>query len=302
MSADPTPGPSPEEILALRPAEADALLDSLEDRIPRHPRFVSIRGAFREAIVIGDTHGDWRSTREAVARFEAGGIPRCLVGLGDYIDRPPPDCGAGSVANALYLLGLAGRYPDRVFLVQGNHEAARTIPASPHDLPQEIETLWGSDGGDRYRRLMELLERGPYAAALPNAIYCAHAGFPLIGNRSEWPGAFDRLDEAGAMQILWAACDESKSRRDAGIPWGGRDLERFFRATAFRIFLRGHDPDLTGQPLFDGRCLTLQTTRVYQRFAGVLLARVPLGHPLQSLRDVGIEHLPTEGRRFPLPR
>ncbi|EQD40501.1 serine/threonine protein phosphatase, partial [mine drainage metagenome] len=223
-----------------------------------------------------------------------------FVGLGDYIDRPPRDCGAGSVANALYLLGVAARAPERVFLLQGNHEATRSIPASPHDLPNEVATLWGPDG-NRYDRIMGLLERGPYAASLPNAVYCAHAGFPLIGNRSEWAGTFDHLDEAGAMQILWAECDESANRRGAGTPWGGRDLERFFRATAFRIFLRGHDADLTGQPLFDGRCLTLHTTRVYETIAGVLLARVPLGHPIESLRDVGIEHLPTERRRYPTP-
>ena len=297
--SDPTfAAPTPEAILGMDRPKVRALFAELEARVPTHPKFLAIPGPFREAIVIGDSHGDWRSTREAVGRFEAGGIRRCFVGLGDYIDRAPKDCGAGSVANALYLLGLVARYPDRVFLLQGNHEATRSIPASPHDLPAEVERLWGP-GGDEYARLMGLLERGPYAAALPNAIYCAHAGFPLIGNRSEWAGAFDHLDDDRAMQILWAECDESKNRRGAGIPWGGRDLERFFRATAFRLFLRGHDPDLTGQPLYDGRCLTLQTTRLYERFGGVLTARVPTEHPVLSLRDVGIEHLPTEGRRFP---
>jgi hypothetical protein len=64
--------------------------------------------------------------------------------------------------------------------------------------------------------------------------------------------------------------------------------------------LRGHDPDITGQPLFEGRCMTLQTTRVYQRFGGVIIARVPLGHPLESLRDVVIEHLPSEGQTYPV--
>lgn len=299
MSA-PLTVPTPEQILGLSSDGADALLAALEATVPVHPPFVTLPSGFREAIVFGDSHGDWRSTTEAVTRFGAGNVARYLVGLGDYIDRAPRDCGRGSVANALHLLALAARFPDRVVLLQGNHEATRRIPASPHDLPQEVEALWGGTA-ERYARLMALLERGPYALALPNAIYCAHAGFPLVGSRTEWSVAFDHLDDESLMQLLWAECDLSENRRGAGTPWGGRDLERFFRATAYRLFLRGHDADLVGQPLFDGRCITLHTTRLYERFGGVLVARVPLGHPIESMRDVGIEHLPTEGRRFAFP-
>ncbi len=250
--------------------------------------------------MFGDSHGDWRSVHEVEGRFTSGGVPRLLVGLGDYVDRAPKDCGRGSAANALHLLLLASRQPDRVLLIQGNHEAARRIPAFPHDLPEEVMALWGPDPR-RYNRLMALLERGPYAAVMAGGVFFAHAGFPLVASSQDWAHAFESLDDTRLMQLLWAECDVSANRRGAGTPWGGRDLERFFRSTSLRIFLRGHDPDITGQPLFDGRCLTLQTTRLYQRFGGVIIARLPLGYPIESLRDVVIEHLPTEGRRFPVP-
>jgi len=291
--------PEPEEVLALDAAGADELLTRLEQRVPTHPPFVRVAAAgLREAVFFGDSHGDWHSVREVEHRWSAGGVPRLLVGLGDYVDRSPPDCGAGSVANALHLLALAAAHPDRVFLLQGNHEASRRIPSMPHDLPDEVRTLWGADP-TRYGRLMGLLERGPYAMATPNGVFGAHAGFPLVGSADEWAHAFDDLTEPGAMQILWAECDASRNRRGAGVPWNGRDLERFFRATSFRIFLRGHDPDITGEPLYDGRCLTLQTTRVYQRFGGVIIARLPLGLKVESLRDAVIEHLPSEGQTYP---
>jgi Calcineurin-like phosphoesterase len=294
--------PEPEEILALDPAGADALLTDLEARVPKHPPLVRPSGVgLREALVFGDSHGDWRSVREVERRFSSGGVARLLVGLGDYVDRAPDDCGEGSVANALHLLALAASHPDRVFLLQGNHEAARRIPASPHHVPEEVAALWGDDRV-RYDRLMALLERGPLAAVIPGGVFCAHAGFPMVGSQMEWARAFESLDEGREMQLLWAECDVSRNRRGAGTPWGGRDLERFFRATAFRVFLRGHDPDITGEPLFDGRCLTLQTTRLYQRFGGVIIARLPLGYPIESLRDVVIEHLPSEGQTYPPPR
>lgn len=292
--------PAPEEILALDAPAADELLDRLEASVPIHPPLVRLPGAgFREAIVFGDSHGDWRSVREVEARFRSGGSARLLIGLGDYIDRAPADCGQGSVANALHLLSLAGSLPDRVLLIQGNHEAARKIPTLPHHLPQEVAALWGEDPS-RYQRTMALLERGPLAAVVPGGVFCAHAGFPLVSSAEGWAHAFDSLDEEALMQLLWGECDVSSNRRGAGIPWGGRDLERFFRSNALRIFLRGHDPDITGQPLFEGRCLTLQTTRLYQRFGGVIIARLPIGHPLESLRDVVIEHLPTEGQTYPV--
>jgi Calcineurin-like phosphoesterase len=293
--------PSAEEILQLDDQGADDLLDRLERSVPVHPPLVRIpTGTLREAIVFGDTHGDWRSVREVEQRFAAGAVRRLLVGLGDYVDRPPQDCGEGSVANALHLLSLAAQAPDRVFLLQGNHETTNRIPTLPHDLPEEVDALWGPDA-TRCTRIEALLERGPLAAILPEGVYLAHAGFPLVSSADGWAAAFDSIDEARLSELVWAECDASRFRRGAAPAWGGRDLERFFRATSLRIFLRGHDPDLTGRPLFEGRCLTLHTTRLYQRFGGVIIARLPLGRPLESLRDAVIEHLPTEGQSFDPP-
>ena len=290
--------PTPEEILRLDEPGADTLLDRLERTVPVHPPFVRIpTTSLREAIVFGDTHGDWRSVLEIERRFLAGGVRRLLVGLGDYVDRSPPDCGEGSVASALHLLSLAAQAPDRVFLIQGNHETTRRIPTLPHDLPEEVDSLWGPEA-TRCTRIEALLERGPLAAVLPEGVYLAHAGFPLVGSKEEWDRAFDALDDTQLAALVWAECDASRYRRGAAPTWGGRDLERLLRATGVRVFLRGHDPDLTGRPLYDGRCLTLHTTRIYERFGGVLVARFPLGRPIESIRDMLLEHLPTEGQTF----
>jgi hypothetical protein len=290
--------PSPEEILRMDESGADRLLDHLERTVPVHPAFARIPTAsLREAIVFGDTHGDWHSVQEVGQRFSSGGFRRLLVGLGDYIDRAPPDCGAGSVATALHLLSLAASAPDRVFLLQGNHETHRRIATLPHDLPEEVDGLWGPDA-TRCSRIEALLERGPLAAVLTEGVYLAHAGFPLVGSPEEWATAFDAVDDERLMEIVWSVCDASRYRR-SGVPtWGARDLERLSRASGIRVFLRGHDPDLTGRPLYEGRCLTLHTTRVFERFGGVILLRFPLGRPVESIRDTLIEHLSTEGRTF----
>jgi hypothetical protein len=290
---------SPSQVLTLSSSEADGLMDYLERQVPVRPALAELSaGTAEEAIVFGDTHGDWRSTEEVVQRYREGN--RCLIGLGDYVDRAPDDCGAGSVANALYLLGLAAEAPARVYLIQGNHETVRRIPALPHNLPDEVDELWGPES-TRYDRLLGLLERGPLAVVTSNGAYLAHAGFPRGKLPDPWSKAFTSPDEERLAEITWAECDASGIRRGAALPWGARELDRFLDATHLRLVLRGHDPDLNGKALYGGRCLTLHTSRVYERYGGVTLARLPLRSPLRTVADVLVEHLSTEGRSFPIP-
>ena len=289
---------SPSAILRFSPAEADALLTRLERDVPvRSPLTELSAVTAEEALVFGDTHGDWRSTEEAVKRYRTG--DRALIGLGDYVDRAPEDCGAGSVANALYLLGLVAEAPSRVYLIQGNHEVVRRIAAFPHDLPEEVDELWGPDS-TRYDRLLGLLERGPLAICTSNGAYLAHAGFPQGELPHPWTRAFASVDDEQLAEITWAEADASRIRRGATRAWGERELERFLTTADLRLFLRGHDPDLNERSLYGGRCLTLQTTRIYERYSGVTVAYLPLRTQLSSVDDLRVDHLPTEGRSFPL--
>jgi len=292
--------PTPETVLASSPEEADRLLDRLERAVPVRPGFAELPASgFTEALVFGDTHGDWRSTLEVRRSFlRSADGPRCLVGLGDYVDRAPSDCGPGSVVNALLLLDLAARFPDRVFLVQGNHETVSRIPVLPRSLPEEVDELWGP-AQERYTRLAALLERGPLAAASPTGAYLAHAGFPRGPLPASWRRVFEDPEESRLLEIVWTECGASRIRRGVAEAWNASDLAEFLRVTGLSIFLRGHDPDIAGRPVYDGRCLTLHTTRVFERYGGVLLGHLPLDRPVRSVADVRLEHLATEGRSYP---
>jgi len=292
---------SPEAILDLEPTGADALLDELERMVPRRPPFVTIgENDLDRAVVFGDSHGDWRSTEEVVARFEAGGRATVLIGLGDYIDRSPADCGAGSVANAIFLLSTAARIPARVFLLQGNHETARRIGVAPHDLPAEVDRLWGRNP-ERYSRLMGLLERGPLAAATKSGAYLAHAGFPRHLAGTPWSRILEKPSDEVLSEIVWAECAESSIRRGAAKPWGSTDLDRFLAASGLALVLRGHDPDLAGRTVYRDRVVTLHTTRIFERYGGVLACDLPLNRPVRSAAELTLVHLKTEGRTFPPP-
>jgi Calcineurin-like phosphoesterase len=302
MTSDDAPTPygvlGPRALLDLTAEAADALIDRLEAELPAHRGAIAIEVAgVDEAIVFGDTHGDWRSTEAAARRFLEDPQRRILVGLGDYVDRAPDDCGQGSIANILYLFELAARFPDRVFLLRGNHELNRQIPVLPHDLPEELDTLWGPEP-ERYARVNALLDRGPLAATTSSGYYFAHAGF-LTDAGPTWRERLDRPGEEELLALTWSECNESRIQR--GVPrFTTKDLERFAAVSRTRVFLRGHDPDLNGQWACEDRCLTLHTSRVFERYGGVLIARLDLEVPAK--RDgIRIEHLETEGVEFDPP-
>ncbi|MCI4346594.1 MAG: metallophosphoesterase, partial [Thermoplasmata archaeon] len=282
--------------LRLEPSEADDLLDRLEAEVPVATGSVELPGPpATEAIVIGDTHGDWPSTLAATQRFLEAPGERCFVGLGDYIDRPPDDCPNGSVANLLYLLLLRAAFPDRVVLLQGNHETTRRFPVVPHSLPEEVDDLWGPEE-DRYSRLLGLAERGPYAAISPSGVYLAHAGFPMEGPARRWRESLEEGADAPVLDAVWRSADASRLDRGFISSFTETELDRFLDEIGASVFLRGHDSDLTGRPTYRGRCLTLHTSRVYELYGGVILARIPLDHPVRTAGDLKVEHLETETR------
>lgn len=292
---------APSDLLRLTGEEADRLIDRLEREVPPSPRLLDLSSApASTAIVFGDSHGDWRSVEAAVRRYRALAPNALLVGLGDYIDRSPADCGAGSIANALYLLQCAAAAPGRVVLVQGNHEAHAIRSTDFGQLALEAERLWGG-GGDRAERLRRLLGRGPLAAFHRAGLYFAHAGFPRAAAGSDWRTAFERTDLGTLAELTWAECAASQIRRGAAAPFDEAALVAFLGRAGLSVMLRGHDPDLTGRPVYRGRCLTLHTTRLYERFGGVIAARVALDRPVRSADDVAIEHLESEGRTYPVP-
>jgi Calcineurin-like phosphoesterase len=296
VAGDPFPS-APAEILRLSASEADRLLGRLEELVPQRPPYVGLPQApGASAFVFGDTHGDWRSTLEVVRAFEAGAPGSVLVGLGDYVDRAPSDLPCGSVANALYLLGLAAKLPERVFLLQGNHETTGRIGVAPHTLPREVERLWGREP-QRYERLVGLLERGPVAASAACGAYLAHAGFPRGELPSPWTDALRTVDDERLLELVWSECDASGNRRGAIPPWGEPELERFLRSSGLSTVWRGHDPDVAGRPLYHDRAMTLHTTQVYERYAGIFFVELPLDRPLRTVTEVPLHHLSTERPR-----
>jgi hypothetical protein len=116
---------------------------------------------------------------------------------------------------------------------------------------------------------------------------------------ADWGAKLDRPDEETLVELVWAECNDSRLHR--GVPRFARaDWARFASLSGASLFLRGHDPDLNGRWSLNESCLTLNTSRIYERYGGVLMARLDLTQKA-SRAAVKVEHLETEGLEFEAP-
>ncbi|VDL68829.1 unnamed protein product [Nippostrongylus brasiliensis] len=88
--------------------------------------------------VVGDLHGQLVDLRKIIERC---GSPakNTYVFLGDYVDR-----GTQGLELAILLFAFQMRYPDRVFLLRGNHEDLNTT--STYGFYDECLQKYGKHG------------------------------------------------------------------------------------------------------------------------------------------------------------
>lgn len=139
-------------------------------------------------VVVGDTHGDLKSTQTIIRQLEAAGWLTSggyVVFLGDYVHN-----GLRSWQNVIEILRLQQRYPKSVVLLSGNHEfeeslqmalneyfnvhwqrfSNREVPAILHDRLMQPDNHYG------HMRL-QLMQDFGYEAG--ESLYAAYAEWGL---------------------------------------------------------------------------------------------------------------------------
>ncbi len=208
------------------------------------------------AIIIGDTHGDSKST-EAIVRqtkfiesMERGKRDQVLVFLGDYADR-----GRNDVRNLEMILALKERYPQNVILMQGNHED-RSIPFDPYELPQSLQQHFGANTGHVLHGFYtDLFKQLPNMVVTANGLVATHGGVPIreTGNLQQL-----RNNETAFFQMRWNDPDENisesqHSERSLAHPiykFGYAPFARFMQAIGGRVMVRGHEYPAQGYKFF----------------------------------------------------
>ena len=221
-----------------------------------------IRLESKEALIVGDTHGDLYSTLNAVRRSEEHHLP--IVFLGDYVDRGPMQ-----VENIAMVLEKKLENPGHVYLLRGNHETV-----SMNEYYGFYEEVVRSYGVEAYRWFSQLFSQMPYGLHLDGGILCVHGGIPEGLDRFDMIGSLPKGDEDPQhpmiLQLLWNDPDENirgfqPSPRGGGARLFGEDvLVRFLDGNGLKILIRAHQPVENGYSyIFGGRLLTIFSCRYY---------------------------------------
>jgi len=218
-----------------------------------------------EAIIVGDIHGDLKSLEYILG--ESGFIEKALkkeeihiIFLGDYGDR-----GFRSPEVYYIVLSLKVLFPERVVLLQGNHEGPTDLLAYPHDLPYHLQIRFKEDWRSIYKALSNLFRKFHTAVIVDGKFLMLHGGVPSKARRiDDLAYAYQKYPfESHLEEILWSDPAEGirgtlPSPRGAGRLFGEDVTSAFLSMLGVKFLVRGHEPAMDGYMIsHGGKILTL---------------------------------------------
>lgn len=189
--------------------------------------------------VIGDIHGQFF---DLLRYFKMEGFPPTnkYLFLGNYINR-----GEHSIETMCLLLCYKIKYPDRVFLLRGNHESRG--PSGRYGLYDNCKRFSGSW---IWRRFLDLFNILPVAAIIDSNIFCVHGGISpdlqSMDQIRQLPRPSEVPKEGLLCDLLWS--DPSpfvdlwgESERGVSHTFGARTVEIFLSTFHFDFIIRASE-------------------------------------------------------------
>ena len=222
--------------------------------------------------VCGDIHGQFHDLLEL---FKVGGYcpDTNYLFMGDYVDR-----GCFSVESVCLLLALKLKYPNRLFLLRGNHESRQT--SQMYGFYDECFKKYGNSA-IIWNTFMDLFDFLPLCALIEGKILCLHGGLSPSIQTLEQINQLDRKQELphdGAMSdLLWSDPEEregwGQSPRGAGFVFGGDISKKFNLMNKLNMICRAHQLQQNGfQWSHDNNVLTIFSAPNYCYRCGNLAA------------------------------
>ncbi len=260
--------------------EVEALLHRVLPFFEAEPPLINIQGSVAFA---GDTHGDVATTTAILDRFRDADR---LVFLGDYIDREPEP--GWSLENIVTLFEAKLRYPEKIILLKGNHEANSIIPCFPFEFGREVAEAYGAGVAEALTRVFNALP----LMVLGQGIFGAHGGFPVDTTVNELRAA-GKTDRDVLEYLLWSDPVVSGTFRGVGGLFTADELHRFLGRIGASVFIRGHDYERLGESIYDDTCLTIFSARQYQTRGngGILVAKT--SKPVHHASELQVEDFST---------
>lgn len=275
---------NPDFVKNFDPEKINETFNLVREVLREEPPFLILTASKGEAIFIGDTHGDFSVTKYIAKKFLTKS-DSYLIFLGDYIDREPEP--EGALYNIVYLCLLKISFPNRIYLLKGNHEAHYSVFCYPYEFDRVLVDIFGRYATKIHNSATELFKELPLMLKTENGIIASHSGFPLHGQPVD-----DKSRKDLIIEILWADAEISPMFRGFGIPkFSEEQLKEFLNENSVYCFIRGHDPYLAGKVTYSKRCITLSTSRTYASRAGIKIARVNLAEKVKDADSVVLKDI-----------
>ncbi|CAD6186994.1 unnamed protein product [Caenorhabditis auriculariae] len=217
-------------------------------------------------FILGDLHGQ---LHDLLAMLEKTGRPpdKKFLFLGDYVDR-----GAHSIETISLLLCFKLLYPNRMYLLRGNHETRivnRNYGFYDECLrkfnPQQGVHLWSM-----YQHVFNCL---PFAARINKRVFCVHGGISeelyTFRQFSRIVRPTDVCDIGMLCDLIWADPSPTTARyapspRGISQIFGKTAVQEFCKALCIDVVCRAHQCVMEGYEMFaDKRCITVFSAPCY---------------------------------------
>ena len=212
----------------------------------------------------GDLHGQLPDVLELL---RVGGSPpeTSYLFMGDYVDR-----GSYSTETFLLLLALKVRYPDRIWLLRGNHESRQVTQV--YGFYDECYRKYGSI--NIWRHCCEVFDSLPIGALLDGKVFAIHGGLsPTVRTIDNIRTNIDRFmeipPEGPFSDLLWSDPEDgikgfAVSSRGAGYLFGEDALKEFNHNNGILLLARAHQLVMEGfKWAFDNQLITVWSAPNY---------------------------------------
>ncbi|KAI8910182.1 Metallo-dependent phosphatase-like protein [Gorgonomyces haynaldii] len=240
--------------------------------------------------LVGDVHGQFYDLLEIF--YIGGRIPdTSYVFMGDYVDR-----GHHSVETITLLTLLKIRYPNRMWMIRGNHET-RSVTQT-YGFYAECMRKFGNPNVWTY--FVDMFDFLVLGCVIDDVIFCVHGGLSPSLHTLDQIRILDRFREIpheGPMSdLVWsdpipgadeAQSDFSLSPRGAGYIFGQEATRKFLEMNSLGHICRAHQLCMEGyQILFDDMLSTVWSAPNYCYRAGNLASILEIGPSLERYFNV----------------
>ncbi|XP_017096711.2 serine/threonine-protein phosphatase PP1-alpha catalytic subunit [Drosophila bipectinata] len=203
--------------------------------------------------LLGDIHGQYANL---LRYFNSNGYPpdTSYLLLGDYVDR-----GKRSIETLTLLLALKVKYPDKFFLLRGNHESA-----SLNQFYGFFDECKRRYTVKMWRTFVDCYNCMPLAAIIEDTIFCCHGGLSphlfSLDQIREIQRPIEVPDSGVVCDILWSDPDVKMigwgpNERGVSYTFGSDVVSSFLHRFGFTLICRGHQVVEDGYEFFAKRQL-----------------------------------------------